>query len=79
MRRALIALLCFAIVPLTFGCSEASYAQDTGSTPLDMQVRAFLDKHRGTWRDLNVPESDGRLLYDLILKNRTTSPRYGRR
>ena len=29
-------------------------------------------EHRGAWRDLNVPESDGRLLYDLILKNRFT-------
>ena len=37
-----------------------------------MQVRAFLDQHRSAWRDLNVPESDGRLLYDLILKNRFT-------
>ena len=37
-----------------------------------MQVRAFLDRHRSAWRDLNVPESDGRLLYDLILKNRFT-------
>jgi len=72
MRRALIALLCVAIVPPVFGCGGASYAQDTGSSPLDMQVRAFLDRHRGSWRDLNVPESDGRLLYDLILKHRFT-------
>jgi predicted O-methyltransferase YrrM len=72
MRMALTALLCFAIVPLAPGCGEASHAQGTGSSSLDMQVRAFLDEHRGTWRDLNVPESDGRLLYDLILKNRFT-------
>jgi len=72
MRRALAALLCFAIAPVALGCGEASHAQGTGSSPLDMQVRAFLDQHRGAWRDLNVPESDGRLLYDLILKNRFT-------
>ncbi len=36
---------------------------------LDQQVQSFLDTHRGTWRDMNVPETDGRLLYDLIIKN----------
>jgi len=36
---------------------------------LDQQVRSFLDTHRGSWRDMNVPETDGRLLYDLIIKN----------
>jgi caffeoyl-CoA O-methyltransferase len=69
MLRVLVALLFSAIAGVALGCSQASYAQDTGSRPLDIQVRAFLDRHRGTWRDLNVPESDGRLLHDLILKN----------
>ncbi|MEW6334309.1 MAG: class I SAM-dependent methyltransferase [Thermodesulfobacteriota bacterium] len=36
---------------------------------LDRKVAAFLESRRGTWRDLNVPASDGRLLYELILKN----------
>jgi predicted O-methyltransferase YrrM len=72
MCRALVALLCVAIAPVVISCGEASHAQGTGSSPLDMQVRAFLDQHRGDWRDLNVPESDGRLLHDLILKNRFT-------
>ena len=39
---------------------------------LDGQVQAFLDRHRGTWRDLNVSESDGRVLHDLILKHKFT-------
>jgi predicted O-methyltransferase YrrM len=39
---------------------------------LDGRVQAFLDRNRGTWRDLNVPESDGRLLHDLIVKHRFT-------
>lgn len=41
-------------------------------TELDKTVEAFLESHRGTWRDLNVPESDGRVLHDLILKHRYT-------
>ena len=39
---------------------------------LDPTVRAFLDRHRGTWQDLNVPESDGQILHDLILKHKYT-------
>ena len=35
---------------------------------VDDRVKAFLDEHRGSWRDLNVPSSDGRLLHDLIVE-----------
>lgn len=68
MPRTLTALL-FSLAAALTGCGAPSHAQGTGSTPLDVHVRAFLDRHRGTWRDLNVPESDGRLLYDLVLKH----------
>jgi predicted O-methyltransferase YrrM len=37
---------------------------------LDEKVRTFLEKRQGTWRDLNIPASDGKILYDLIIKNR---------
>ena len=63
-----ISLLC--ATALVAACNTSTSAQGTGTSPLDVQVRAFLDRQRGTWRDLNVPESDGRLLYDLILKGR---------
>ena len=36
---------------------------------IDIRVRAFLESHRYRWRDMNVPESDGRVLFDLIVKN----------
>lgn len=39
---------------------------------LDAKVQTFLESRRGTWRDLNVPESDGRLLHDLIVKHKFT-------
>jgi predicted O-methyltransferase YrrM len=39
---------------------------------LDAQVQGFLERHRGTWRDLNVPEVDGRTLHELILKHKYT-------
>ena len=40
---------------------------------LDKRVEKFLSEHSGSWHDLNVPESDGKLLYDLVLKGRYKS------
>jgi predicted O-methyltransferase YrrM len=39
-----------------------------GSDNLEARVKAFFDAHRGDWRDMNVPESDGQLLHDLVVK-----------
>lgn len=39
-----------------------------GSDNLEARVKAFFDVHRGDWRDMNVPESDGQLLHDLVVK-----------
>jgi len=43
-----------------------------GESDLDKRVRGVLEARRGSWRDLNVPEADGRVLYDLIVQNRFT-------
>ncbi len=43
--------------------------QQKANSDLDKKVERFLESRRGTWHDLNVPEVDGRLLRDLILKN----------
>ncbi len=46
-------------------------SQGTGKkSDLDEKVTTFLKKRQGTWRDLNVPASDGKILYDLIIKNK---------
>lgn len=34
---------------------------------LDQRIASFLESRRGSWRDLNIPESDGRILHDLIV------------
>ena len=36
---------------------------------LDEKVRLFLDTHKDQWVDWNVPEADGRILYDLIIRH----------
>ena len=70
MRHRWSALLFALSILQTLGCSESRAQEGTGSTPADTQVRAFLDRQR--WRDLNVPASDGRLLYDLVLEKKFT-------
>ena len=56
---------------LAVALSTSVTGQDRAAE-LDARVQVFLDRHRGTWRDLNVPESDGRVLHDLIVKHRFT-------
>jgi len=46
--------------------------ETTQATDLDKRVRAFLAGNRGQWHDWNVPEVDGKLLYDIIIKNKYT-------
>ncbi|MFW6128716.1 MAG: O-methyltransferase [Candidatus Aminicenantaceae bacterium] len=36
---------------------------------LDKKVRTFLDSHKYQWRDMNVPEKDGELLYNIVIEN----------
>ncbi len=43
------------------------------SLALENRVHKFLAKHKGTWHDMNVPEVDGQLLHDIILRNNYTS------
>ncbi|MFH0761331.1 MAG: class I SAM-dependent methyltransferase [Bacteroidota bacterium] len=45
-------------------------AQTLNEDPvLDKKVKEFLDTHARQWYDMNVPASDGKLLYDIIIKN----------
>lgn len=44
-------------------------AQNLKENPaLDEKVKKFLSDHSGQWHDLNIPTTDGQMLYDLILK-----------
>ena len=52
--------------------SAAAVPSGQAGEALDRKVQAFLDKHAGEWRDMNVPEADGKILYDLVLKNKST-------
>jgi predicted O-methyltransferase YrrM len=57
-----------ALVLLGFLASPA-VSQNGKDEALDSKVRAVLQKMRYEWRDMNVPETDGKLLYDIVVKN----------
>lgn len=54
----------FAAFAIQFGFSQGKNEKE-----LDRRVEKFLESRRGTWHDMNVPASDGKLLYDIIIKN----------
>ena len=56
-----------AISLLTFFNTWAQYPEIENN--LDKKVKAFLEKNANEWRDMNVPLSDGKILYDLIIDN----------
>ena len=41
-----------------------------GNQSIDESVKNFLEGQRDEWRSLNVPEADGKILYDLIIENK---------
>jgi predicted O-methyltransferase YrrM len=66
MKRLVAALVILAACGLALVPVSGQGAG--GSSNLDARVKAFFDAHRGDWRDMNVPESDGQLLHDLVVK-----------
>ncbi len=56
----------------TFFFSPGLRAQGKTGIELDEKVKNFLESHRYRWRDMNVPEEDGKVLYDLVVENNYT-------
>ena len=58
------------LLTIAFLFSIATYAQYPEiESSLDKKVKSFLEDNSNEWRDMNVPLSDGKVLYDLIVKN----------
>jgi predicted O-methyltransferase YrrM len=65
-RKVLWIVLALCVgVWIPAGLAQESEQQDD----LDSRVQSFLDRNRGTWRDMNVPTADGKVLFDLVLEN----------
>lgn len=73
LRRLCRPLLGSTIIALALGgtssiLSTAKATQPASASGLDAQVTTFLQKRRGTWRDLNVPYIDGKVLFDMLVE-----------
>jgi protein-L-isoaspartate O-methyltransferase len=58
----ILVALCFASNPLFVPVSADTKA-------FDDNVRETLDSHNRSWGGMNVPEADGKALYDIIIKH----------
>jgi caffeoyl-CoA O-methyltransferase len=66
LKRKIILVLAVLI------CSNC-FAQGETSKEIDERVSEFLSVNKNQWDDLNIPYEDGKVLFDLIIKNKYTS------
>ncbi len=57
----------FILFFASWHCSVAQYPPAVNE--LDKKVVSFLQDNSENWKDMNVPLTDGRILYDIIIKN----------
>lgn len=68
-----VKICCLLLLVACLFASQTIQAQDmlaetTSDTDLDKQVKAYLRSQNGKWRDLNIPVSDGVILYNTIIQ-----------
>jgi len=67
MKTKFSLFVLFILLILTGNIGWTQPSSESGT--LDQKVKTFLDSRQGQWHDMNVPASDGRLLYDIIVEN----------
>jgi len=58
----------FTILSFAFAINNNLAQSGISNKALDEKVKKFLNEHSHYWFDMNIPASDGQLLYDLIIK-----------
>ena len=70
MKKLNLFSLSVFVLLTTIILSSQLHSQTLKENPeLDAKVKAFLQSHSSSWRDLNVPAADGQTLYNLIVEN----------
>lgn len=71
MKRNVYANVLLALLGMALLLPADLMSQGPGrNNDLDERVRIFLEERQDTWRDLNIPPSDGKILYDVIIQNK---------
>ena len=68
MKRISIGLIFSLLITAAIIPQQVKTQSMKENPALDEKVKTFLSDHSGQWHDLNVPTSDAKLLYDLIIK-----------
>lgn len=64
---------CFILIFIMTSFAYPVFSQETAENQdRDVSIRKFFDSRKKSWRDMNVPESDGKVLFDIIIKNNYT-------
>ena len=61
----------FIVGLIGFSQTQAQYP--AVENELDKKVKSFLNDNAESWGDMNIPLSDGKILYDIIIKNKYKS------
>jgi caffeoyl-CoA O-methyltransferase len=67
--NALYIVTTLSLFSFILGATVVTAQQISKPEELDEKVRLFLEDRKEGWRDLNVPYEDGKVLYDIIVKN----------
>jgi caffeoyl-CoA O-methyltransferase len=62
-------IICLVLGAIGFPTNKPEEQNRDKFQALDRQVQQFMESRRGSWRDLNVPEVDGKALYDIVLQH----------
>ena len=62
-------LIIALILSLSFSNGSGVYEELQVNKALDEKVVKFLEARKGAWHDWNIPYSDGKVLYNLVVKN----------
>jgi predicted O-methyltransferase YrrM len=62
-------ILIYGILALSLCMNPALTGAAEKTRNRDEMVRSFLDSHKDRWVDWNVPAADGKVLYELIIRN----------
>jgi predicted O-methyltransferase YrrM len=69
MKNRLFLKISAISLALMFFSLQLAAQSAKDNSALDGKVRKFLNDHLRQWYDMNIPASDGQLLYDIIVKN----------
>lgn len=65
MKRQIFILLFVQFVAISTVSAQFPIVENE----TDNKIKSFLEAYSENWRDMNVPLSDGKILYDIIVKN----------